>query len=182
MPGRRDRVIVLTDNEWMAQSKKSAPESTAQERAAIRRRAKELKAQEAAAEALKSVLGKIASLEEPDETNAERIHAIVTKLAPSLTPKLLYGIPAYANADGTAVLFYQERARLKARYGNLAFFGRLSSTMARCGPLPSPSRRSHLRMRRSSRNSCARRSAKPATNLGCARGRVAPARTPSSRA
>jgi uncharacterized protein YdhG (YjbR/CyaY superfamily) len=107
----------------MAQSKKSAPESTAQERAAIRRRAKELKAQEAAAEALKSVLDKIASLEEPDKTNAERIHAIVTKLAPSLAPKLLYGSPAYANADGKAVLFYQERARFKSRYGNLAFFG-----------------------------------------------------------
>ena len=107
----------------MAQSKKSAPESTAQERAAIRRRAKELKAQEAAAEALKSVLDKIASLEEPDKTNAERIHAIVTKLAPSLTPKLLYGSPAYANADGKPVLFYQERARFKGRYGNLAFFG-----------------------------------------------------------
>jgi hypothetical protein len=62
----------------MAQSKKSAPESTAQERAAIRRRAKELKAQEAAVEALKSVLDKIASLDEPDKTNAEHIHAIVT--------------------------------------------------------------------------------------------------------
>lgn len=107
----------------MAQPKKSAPESTAQERAAIRARAKELKAQEAAAETLKSVLDKIASLEEPDKANAERIHAIVTKLAPSLTPKLLYGSPAYANADGKPVLFYQERARFKARYGNLAFFG-----------------------------------------------------------
>jgi uncharacterized protein YdhG (YjbR/CyaY superfamily) len=109
----------VADNDYVAQSK-SAPESTAQERAAIRRRAKE---QEAAAEALKSVLDKIASLEEPDKTNAERIHAIVTKVAPSLTPKLLYGSPAYANADGKAVLFYQERARFKGRYGNLAFFG-----------------------------------------------------------
>jgi uncharacterized protein YdhG (YjbR/CyaY superfamily) len=112
----------VADNDYVAQSK-SAPESTAQERAAIRRRAKELKAQEAAAEALKSVLDKIASLEEPDKTNAERIHAIVTKVAPSLTPKLLYGSPAYANADGKAVLVSQERARFKGRYGNLAFFG-----------------------------------------------------------
>jgi len=107
----------------MAQSERSASASTPHERAAIRRRAKEIKAQEAAAEALKSVLDKIASLEEPDKTNAERIHAIVAKLAPSLTPKLLYGSPAYANADGKAVLFYQERARFKGRYGNLAFFG-----------------------------------------------------------
>lgn len=115
--------VPLTENDCMAQSKKPAPESTAQERAAIRQRAKEIKAQEAAAEALKTVLDKIASLEEPDKTNAERIHAIVTTRAPSLTPKLLYGSPAYANADGKAVLFYQERAKFKGRYGNLAFFG-----------------------------------------------------------
>lgn len=107
----------------MARPKKSGPESTAEERAAARLRAKELKAREAAAAALTAVLDKIASLEEPDKTNAERIHAIVTRAAPSLTPKLLYGSPAYANADGKPVLFYQERARFKARYGNLAFFG-----------------------------------------------------------
>lgn len=107
----------------MAQSKRSGPEPTAEERAAARQQAKELKAQEAAAAALTSVLDKIASLDEPDKTNAERIHAIVTEVAPSLAPKLLYGSPAYANADGKPVLFYQERARFKARYGNLAFFG-----------------------------------------------------------
>jgi hypothetical protein len=113
----------LADNDGMAQSKKSASESTVQERAAIRRRAKEIKSQGAAAEALKSVLNKIASLEEPDKTNAERIHELVTRVAPSLTAKLLYGSPAYARADGKAVLFYQERARFKGRYANLTFFG-----------------------------------------------------------
>ncbi|MDT7741351.1 MAG: hypothetical protein QOE59_429 [Actinomycetota bacterium] len=107
----------------MAQTKKSGSESTAEERAAARQRAKELKAQEAAAAALKSVLDKIASLDEPDKTNAERIHAIVTRAAPSLSPKLLYGSPAYANAAGKPLLFYQERARFKGRYGNLVFFG-----------------------------------------------------------
>lgn len=107
----------------MAQTKKSGPESTAEDRAVARQQARERKAQEAAAAALKSVLGKIASLDEPDKTNAERIHAIVTEVAPSLAPKLLYGSPAYAHADGKPVLFYQERARFKARYGNLAFFG-----------------------------------------------------------
>ncbi len=89
----------------------------------MKQRAKELKEQQSAAEALQSVLDKIASLDEPDKTNAERIHAIVMGVAPSLTPKLLYGSPAYANADGKPVLFYQERARFKARYGNLAFSG-----------------------------------------------------------
>jgi uncharacterized protein YdhG (YjbR/CyaY superfamily) len=96
---------------------------TAEERAAARQRAKELKAQQAAAEALKSVLDKIASLDEPDRTNAQRIHAIVMDVAPSLTPKLLYGSPAYANAAGKPMLFYQERARFKGRYANLTFFG-----------------------------------------------------------
>jgi uncharacterized protein YdhG (YjbR/CyaY superfamily) len=100
-----------------------ASASTVDERAAARRRAKELKAQEVAAAGLRSVLEKIASMEEPDRTNAERIHAIVTEVAPSLTPKLLYGSPAYATAEGKAVLFYQERARFKSRYANLAFFG-----------------------------------------------------------
>jgi uncharacterized protein YdhG (YjbR/CyaY superfamily) len=95
---------------------------TAAERAAMRQRAKELKANESAGEALRSVQEKIASLDEPDRSNAERIHAIVTEVAPSLRPRLYYGSPAYANADGKVILFYQERAKFKVRYGNLAFF------------------------------------------------------------
>jgi uncharacterized protein YdhG (YjbR/CyaY superfamily) len=98
------------------------PGFTAEERAAMRQRAKELKAQESAAEALAAVVEKIASLEEPDKTNAERIHAVITEAAPSLQPKLFYGSPAYATADGKVVCFYQERAKFKVRYGNFAFF------------------------------------------------------------
>ncbi len=111
------------DTELMAPLEKSGPKPTAEDRAAARQRARELKAREAAAAALQSVLDKIASLDEPDKTNAECIHEIVTRVAPSLAPKLLYGSPAYANADGKPVLFYQERARFKARYGSLTFFG-----------------------------------------------------------
>ena len=95
---------------------------TAEERAAMRQRAKELKASESAAEALQAVLDKIASFDEPDRTNAERIHAIATEVAPSLRPRLYYGSPAYADAAGKIVFFYQERAKFKVRYGNLAFF------------------------------------------------------------
>ena len=95
---------------------------TAEERAAMRQRAKELKAHESAAEALQAVVDKIASLDEPDKTNAERIHAIVLEVAPSLQPRLFYGSPAYANAEGKVLFFYQERAKFKVRYGNLAFF------------------------------------------------------------
>jgi Domain of unknown function (DU1801) len=105
----------------LAQTKKSS--STPEERAAVRQHAKEQKAREAAVESLKAVLNKIATLDEPDRTNARRIHELVTKVAPSLTPKLLYGSPAYANADGKPVVFYQERARFKGRYANLTFFG-----------------------------------------------------------
>lgn len=114
---------LLVDNSCMAQSKKSAPESTTEERAAARQKAKDDKAQAAAAAGLKSLLDKVAKLDEPDKTNAKRIHEIVTKVAPSLVPKLLYGSPAYATAEGKAVLFYQERARFKGRYANLTFFG-----------------------------------------------------------
>lgn len=95
---------------------------SADERAAMRQRAKELKSQESAAEALEAVLDKIASLDEPDRTNAERIHAIALEVAPSLRPRLFYGSPAYANAEGKVLFFYQERAKFKVRYGNLAFF------------------------------------------------------------
>ncbi len=105
----------------MSDTKKSSG-FTAEERAAMRQRAKELKAQESAAEALQSVVDKIASLEEPDRTNAERIHAITLEVAPSLQPRLFYGSPAYANAEGKVLFFYQERAKFKVRYGNLAFF------------------------------------------------------------
>ncbi|WP_297343453.1 DUF1801 domain-containing protein [Amnibacterium sp.] len=107
----------------MAEVKAPSPASTIEERAAARQQAKELKAQEVAAAALQSVLDKIASMEEPDRTNAQRIHAIVTEVAPALLPKLLYGSPAYATAEGKPVLFFQERARFKGRYANLAFFG-----------------------------------------------------------
>jgi uncharacterized protein YdhG (YjbR/CyaY superfamily) len=107
----------------MAEVTGPGPAATAEERAAARQRAKELKAQEVAAAALQSVLDKIASMEEPDRTNAQRIHAIVSEVAPSLRPRLLYGSPAYATAEGKSVLFFQERARFDSRYANLAFFG-----------------------------------------------------------
>ena len=106
----------------MAESTKNASGFTAEERAAMRQRAKELKAQETKAQALQAVLDKIASLDEPDRTNAERIHAIITQVAPELQPRTFYGSPAYANADGKVICFYQERAKFKVRYGNFAFF------------------------------------------------------------
>ena len=109
-------------NRSMTDTEKTTTGFTAAERAAMRQRAKELKANESAAEALQAVLEKIDPLDEPDRTNARRIHAIVTEVAPSLRPRLFYGSPGYADANGKIVLFYQERAKFKVRYGNLAFF------------------------------------------------------------
>jgi hypothetical protein len=106
----------------MSDTKKTTKGFSADERAAMRQRAKELKAQESDAEALQAVLDKIESLDEPDRTNARRIHEIITTTAPTLRPKLFYGSPAYARPDGKVVCFYQERAKFKVRYGNFAFF------------------------------------------------------------
>jgi hypothetical protein len=89
----------------MARTEQSSPGQAAGDRAAARERVKELKARETTAAALQSVLDTIASLDQPDTTNAERIHAIVTGVAPSLAPKPFYGSPAYANADGKPVPF-----------------------------------------------------------------------------
>lgn len=96
---------------------------TEEERAAMKERAKELKAQSRGAEdadAEGEVLAKIAELEAHDRTIAERIHAIVRKNAPSLTPRLWYGMPAYAKG-GKAVISFQPAGKFKSRYATLGF-------------------------------------------------------------
>lgn len=93
---------------------------TAEERAALRERAQELKADAAKVEGEKAVLTKIAELPEPDRTMAKRIHQIVTSSAPALTPRLWYGMPAYA-VDGKVVCFFQAGQKFKTRYSTLGF-------------------------------------------------------------
>ncbi len=100
---------------------------TAEERAAMKDHAKELKKAsrrtsraEKAAEAKRDVLAKIAEMEGSDKIIAERVHAIVTSAAPSLAPKLWYGMPAYA-LDDKIVCFFQCAAKFKARYATLGF-------------------------------------------------------------
>ena len=101
-------------------------EFTADERAAMKERAQELKsvkrrggrADPAAQEA--AVLAKIAELPEADRVVAERFHAIVTSSAPILTPRLWYGMPAYAR-DGEVVCFFQSAAKFKTRYCTIGF-------------------------------------------------------------
>jgi uncharacterized protein YdhG (YjbR/CyaY superfamily) len=94
---------------------------TADERAAMRERARELKSQKNRDEAEKEVLAKIAEMPKADRVMAERIHAIVKEAAPSLSPRTWYGMPAYANADGKVVCFFKSAAKFKERYATFGF-------------------------------------------------------------
>ena len=108
-----------------ARDKKSAG-FTDDERAAMKERAKELKAEArrgsrgSKADGESDLLAKVAEMPEPDRTMAERLHAIVKDNAPDLTPKTWYGMPAYAK-DGKVVCFFQSADKFKARYATLGF-------------------------------------------------------------
>jgi uncharacterized protein YdhG (YjbR/CyaY superfamily) len=97
---------------------------TAEERAAMKERARELKAEARAgkdrAAGERAVLEKIAEMPEPDRAMAERVHAIVTAGAPSLSPRTWYGMPAYAR-EGKVVCFFQSAEKFKSRYATLGF-------------------------------------------------------------
>jgi uncharacterized protein YdhG (YjbR/CyaY superfamily) len=91
---------------------------TAEERAAMRARAKELKSKEDGESAVQAALAKMSK---QDRAIGEQVHAIVTKSAPDLVPKTWYGMPAYANKDGKVVLFFRDAAKFKERYAMLGF-------------------------------------------------------------
>jgi uncharacterized protein YdhG (YjbR/CyaY superfamily) len=91
-----------------------------EEKAAMRERAKELKAEASQADAEKAVLAKIAEMPDSDRVMAERIHAIVKAKAPGLSAKLWYGMPAYAK-DGKNVCFFQAADKFKSRYATFGF-------------------------------------------------------------
>jgi uncharacterized protein YdhG (YjbR/CyaY superfamily) len=97
---------------------------TAEERAAMKERAKELKAEARAnkdkAQGERDVLAKIAEMPEPDRAMGERLHAIITASAPSLSPKTWYGMPAYAK-DGKVVCFFQAAQKFNSRYATFGF-------------------------------------------------------------
>ena len=92
-----------------------------EERAAMKERAKELKAQAQKADGERSVLAKIAELPQPDRAMAEQLHAIVKASAPDLTPRTWYGMPAYANKDGNVVCYFTPASKFKSRYATLGF-------------------------------------------------------------
>jgi uncharacterized protein YdhG (YjbR/CyaY superfamily) len=93
---------------------------TDEERAAMRERARELKAASRKEDAESAVLAKIAEMPEPDRVKGERLHAIVKASAPALSPRLWYGMPAYAK-DGKVVCFFQSGQKFKTRYATFGF-------------------------------------------------------------
>lgn len=97
---------------------------TAEERAAMRERAQELKRQASNADGETDVLAKIAEMDASDRALAERLHALVKKAAPGLAAKTWYGMPAYADRDGKVVCFFQSAGKFKARYATIGFSDR----------------------------------------------------------
>ena len=102
-------------------SAKKSKGFTDEERAAMRERAKEQKAEAQKADGERAVLAKIAEMPEPDRAMAERLHEIVKASAPALAPKTWYGMPAYANKDGKVVCYFQSAEKFDARYATLGF-------------------------------------------------------------
>lgn len=98
---------------------------TAEERAAMKERAAELRAEgkkgAKKADGLQAVLDRIAEMAPADRALAERVHVVVTTHAPELSPKTWYGMPAYANADGKVVVFFQDSGKFNYRYSTLGF-------------------------------------------------------------
>src|ERR671910_2155382 len=97
-------------------SKKTTQKFTDEERAAMKERAKELKAEAGESD----VLAKIAEMPKPDRAMGKRLHEIIKASAPALSPKTWYGMPAYAK-DGKVVCFFQSADKFKSRYATLGF-------------------------------------------------------------
>ena len=109
-----------------AKSTRTAPEGfSAEERAAMKERATELRAEgkkgAKKADGLDAALDSIAKMAPEDRVLAERVHVTVTAAAPELSPKTWYGMPAYANADGKVVVFFQNSGKFSYRYSTLGF-------------------------------------------------------------
>jgi uncharacterized protein YdhG (YjbR/CyaY superfamily) len=98
---------------------------SAEERAAMKERANELRAEgkkgSKKADELQALLDAIAKMAPEDRALAERVHVTITAAAPELSPKTWYGMPAYANADGKVVVFFQDSGKFNYRYSTLGF-------------------------------------------------------------
>ncbi len=96
---------------------------SAEERAAARERAREIRARKSGgnADGERDVLAKIASMDAPDRLLGERVHAIIKANAPTLFPRTWYGMPAYADEEGHVVCFFRDARKFKTRYATLGF-------------------------------------------------------------
>lgn len=115
----------MTDTKKSGRSNAGSKGFTAEERAAMKERAKELKAEQRSkkdrASGERDLQSKMAEMPESDRAMAERIHAIVTENAPDLVPKTWYGMPAWANADGKVICFFTPASKFKERYASFGF-------------------------------------------------------------
>jgi uncharacterized protein YdhG (YjbR/CyaY superfamily) len=104
---------------------KSSKGFTAEEKAAMKARAQELKAEARASrnreEGERAVFAAIAGMAEPDRLLATRLHEIIQESAPGLVPKTWYGMPAYADADGKVICFFQAASKFGVRYATFGF-------------------------------------------------------------
>ena len=127
---------------------------SAEARAAMKERAAELRAEgkdrAKKADGLQAVLDRIAQMAPDDRMLAERVHVIVTTTAPQLSPKTWYGMPAYADADGQVVVFFQDAGKFKYRYSTSVSRRQPTSTTATSGRCRTPSRGGAPRWRRRS--------------------------------
>jgi uncharacterized protein YdhG (YjbR/CyaY superfamily) len=101
-------------------SAKKSKGFTAEERAAMKERAREQKAEAQRADGERAVLAKIAEMAEPDRAMAKRLHEIIKAIAPELSPRTWYGMPAYAK-EGKVVCFFQSAKKFNSRYATLGF-------------------------------------------------------------
>jgi uncharacterized protein YdhG (YjbR/CyaY superfamily) len=119
------RPTVATKTAQTKTTKTASDGFTAAERAAMKERAAELRAEgrkgAKRADGLQAVLERIAEMAPHDRMLAERVHVAVTTNAPGLSPKTWYGMPAYANADGKVVVFFQDAGKFDYRYSTLGF-------------------------------------------------------------
>jgi uncharacterized protein YdhG (YjbR/CyaY superfamily) len=109
----------------MSPKKEAQKGFTDDEKAAMKARALELKAEARAtknkAEGENAVLAAIAAMKEPDRAMAARLHALIKASAPNLAPKTWYGMPAYANEDGRVICFFQAASKFNVRYATFGF-------------------------------------------------------------
>jgi uncharacterized protein YdhG (YjbR/CyaY superfamily) len=102
-------------------SRKKSKGFTDEERAAMKERAQELKAEARKADGESALLAKIDEMPKPDRDLAKGLHAIVKASAPALSPKTWYGMPAYANNDGKVVCYFTPASKFKSRYATFGF-------------------------------------------------------------